>query len=271
MTRRALIILVCLLAGGCTSSVPEPRPLTRGFHSGAGVSAPYEDGRRHLIAGRYGLAIERFGQALGTDRRSLDALNGLAIAYAQVGRFDIAQVYFERALEIDAFSAPTLNNYGRALLEQGRLRDAKPFLDLALLHAARGEGAVVAANVSIMNRVDPPAVVKALRDADRTAASNSHRLVRLAANHYRLETPRGLAARPEQMALAPKTEASVVIAAGAGGPGLALASAVSLEALGLGADNVAGRWFTPSRSAIPLETSTEAHAASLAVASGKPM
>ena len=87
-------------------------------------------------AGRYGLAVERFRQVLAGDRRSLDALNGLAIGYTRLGRFDVAQAYFERALEIDAFSAPTLNNYGRALIEQGRLRDARPFLQLALLPRA---------------------------------------------------------------------------------------------------------------------------------------
>lgn len=227
MTRRALMILACLLAGACTSSLPEPRPLARGFHSGAGVLAPYEDGRRHLVAGRYGLAIERFRQALGADRRSLDALNGLAIAYTQVGRFDLAQAYFERALEIDAFSAPTLNNYGRALIDQGRLRDARPFLDLALVHAARGEGAVVAANVEILKRVEPPPVVTALRDADRTPASNGHQLVRLAASRYRLETPTGVPARKTDV------ESLVVIAGGAASSGLALASAADLDALRL--------------------------------------
>ena len=261
MTRRALMILACLLAGACASSLPEPRPLARGFHSGAGVLAPYEDGRRHLAAGRYGLAIERFGQALGTDRRSLDALNGLAIAYTRLGRFDIAQAYFERALRIDAFNAPTLNNYGRALVEQGRLQDARPFLDLALHHAAKEDLTVVAANVAGMNRVDPPALVVALRDTAPIPASESRRLVRLAANLYRLETPGGGATSPGQPDVAPRStapegllraapapavpefrpqaqtetdvEPPVVIAVGIGGPGIAIASAGELEVLGL--------------------------------------
>jgi len=259
MTRRALMILACLLAGACASSHLEPRPLARGFHPGGGVLAPYEDGRRHLAAGRYGLAIERFGQALGTDRRSVDAMNGLAIAYARLGRFDIAQAYFERALRIDAFHAPTLNNYGRALIDQGRLQDARPFLDLALHHATQEDLAVVAANVAGMNRVDPPALVVALRDAAPTPTSNSRRLVRLAANRYRLETPSGRATWPDQAVVAPhstapdsvlrapaaavpeprrqartKTDAEppVVIAVGIGGPGIALASTGDLEALG---------------------------------------
>jgi hypothetical protein len=61
MAPRALVIVVCLLAGGCSASLPEARPLARGFFPTAGVLAPYEDGKRHLAAGRYGLAVERFG------------------------------------------------------------------------------------------------------------------------------------------------------------------------------------------------------------------
>jgi len=259
MTRRALTILACLLAGACASSHPEPRPLARGFHSGGGVLAPYEDGRRHLAAGRHGLAIERFGQALGTDRRSVDAMNGLAIAYTRLGRFDIAQAYFERALRIDAFHAPTLNNYGRALIEQGRLQDARPFLELALHHVEKDEAAVVVANVAGIKQADPPALVVALRDDARTPTEDGRRLVRLATNRYRLETPGGGAASPAQgqaarrstvtdavLRAAPaiavpdvrqsartEAETSVVLAEGIGGPGIALASAADLEALGL--------------------------------------
>ena len=149
MAPRALVIVVCLLAGGCSASLPEARPLARGFFAGGGVLAPYEDGKAHLAAGRYGLAVERFGQALAADRRSLDALNGLAIGYARLGRFDVAQAYFERALEVDAFDVATLNHYGHALVEEGRLRDAKPFLELALHRAAPADGAVVAANLTV--------------------------------------------------------------------------------------------------------------------------
>ena len=202
MARRALVIVICLLAGACSTSILEPRPLARGFVPQSGVIAPYDDGKRHLAAGRYGLAIERFGQALASDRRSLGALNGLAIAYTRLGRFDVGQGYFERALEVDAFSAPTLNNYGRALIEQGRLRDAEPFLQLALHHAARADLAVVAANVESMRRSRPPALVTALREAASNPASDGPRLIRLAASRYRLETPGEPAALPERAIIA---------------------------------------------------------------------
>jgi Tfp pilus assembly protein PilF len=297
MARCALVIVVCLLAGGCQASFPEARPLARGFLPTAGVLAPYEDGKLHLAAGRYGVAIERFGQALASDRRSLDALNGLAIAYTRLNRFDVAQGYFERALEIDAFSAPTLNNYGRALIEQGRLRDARPFLQLALHHAVQADLTVVAANLGSMGGTQPSALVAGLRDSLTTPPTASRRLIRLAANRYRLETPGELAARPEQAIVArhptaldrplrqqpagalaasqrqartePDAGSSLVLAGGEDGLGIALASAADLEALGPDPDKLATEaQFAVRRAALQARPSAGSRASALA--SGEP-
>jgi tetratricopeptide (TPR) repeat protein len=253
MTSRALVITVCLLAGGCQGSLPEPRAVARGFAPEAGVLAPYDDGKLHLAAGRYGLAIKRFGQALASDRGSLDALNGLAIAYTRLGRFDIARGYFERALGLDPFSASTLNNYGRALIEQGRLRDAGPFLRLAMQHASPAELTSVAANVESVRQTRPPALVTALRATPPKSTSEGRRLIRLAAGRYRLATPEpaapaavghGRAAlnaavrQPAAAVAAPLRSALIAmparVAAGvagrSGGSGLGLASSADLEA-----------------------------------------
>jgi tetratricopeptide (TPR) repeat protein len=290
MARRALLIAICLLAAGCSTGVFEPRPATRGFMPESGVVAPYDDGKRHLAAGRYGVAIERFNQALASDRGSLDALNGLAIAYTRLGRFDVGQAYFERALEIDAFSAATLNNYGRALIEQGRLRDARPFLQLALHHAARADLTVIEANFGSIRSTEPPALVAALRETAPAPASDGRRLIRLAANRYRLETPRAarpprkiVVQRPTALNVRPRrqppvpvlapyrparnelaTGPSVVLAGGADGLGIALASAADLEALGLGRDAE----FAAVRQTLPPRPSTAGHAPTLA--SGEP-
>ena len=292
MARRALLIAICLLAGGCSTGVLEPRPATRGFMPESGVVAPYDDGKRHLAAGRYGIAIERFGQALASDRRSLGALNGLAIAYTRLGRFDVGQAYFERALEIDAFSAATLNNYGRALIEQGRLQDAKPFLQLALHHAAQADLTVIEANFGSIRSTEPPAVVAALRETAPAPASDGRRLIRLAANRYRLETPR--AARPARKivvqhptalnvpprrrppvpVLAPRRAArnepdsgpSVVLAGGEDGLGIALASAADLEALALDRD----KQFAAARETLAPRPSAASRAAAPTFSGGEP-
>ena len=193
--RSALVIVTCLIAAACSATGPDPRPLESGFAVAAGVVDPYEDGKRHLAAGRYKLATERFGQALANDRRSLDALNGLAIAYTRLGRFEIAQTYFERALQIDATSALTLNNYGWSLVEQGRLREAKPFLEQARHRAAQADAPIVAANIESVGQARPPALIAALEKGPPEAVSG-HRLIRLAANRYRLDTNAGLVGPP---------------------------------------------------------------------------
>jgi tetratricopeptide (TPR) repeat protein len=202
--RSALVIVTCLIAAACSAAGPNPRPLERGFATSAGVVDPYEDGKRHLAASRYQVAIERFGQALANDRRSLDAMNGLGIAYSRVGRFEIAQTYFERALQVDPTSALTLNNYGWSLAEQGRLRDAKPFLELALRHAEDPDLPVVAANIESIGRPRPPALVAAL-DRDRRPETHGHRLIRVAANVYRLES---IAGHAEGVGVAGSAQAS---------------------------------------------------------------
>jgi tetratricopeptide (TPR) repeat protein len=155
------------------------------------VVDPYGDGKQHLMAGRYELAIQRFGQALANDRRSLDALNGLAIAHTRLGRFDVAQTYFERALQVDATSAVTLNNYGWALIQQRRLRDARPFLELALQHAAEADVPVVAANIESIGQARPSALIAALEQGSRPEAASGQRLVRVAANVYSLKAIAG--------------------------------------------------------------------------------
>jgi tetratricopeptide (TPR) repeat protein len=200
--RSALVIVTCLIAAACSATGPDLRPRESGFAIGAGVVDPYEDGKRHLADGRYQLATERFGQALANDRRSLHALNGLAVAYTRLGRFDIAETYFERALQIDATSALTLNNYGWSLVEQGRLREAKPFLELALHRAAEADVPVVAANIESMGQARPPALIAALEKGSPPEAASGHRFIRLAANVYRLETNAGLGGPPEPATVA---------------------------------------------------------------------
>jgi tetratricopeptide (TPR) repeat protein len=187
--RGALLTVICLIAAACSATGPGPRAVESGFAIEAGVADPYGDGKQYLAAGRYQLAVERFGQALARDRDSVDALNGLAIAYSRLGRFDVAQTYFERALQIDATNVSTLNNYGWSLSEQGRLREAKPFLELALRHAELADAPIVAGNIEGIRRARPSALVAAL-EGDREPAVHlgPDRLIRVDENAYRLET-----------------------------------------------------------------------------------
>jgi tetratricopeptide (TPR) repeat protein len=195
--RRRLVILICLVASACSATGPGPRPRASGFVTAVGVVDPYGDGKQHLTAGRYELAIQRFGQALANDRRSLDALNGLAIAYMGLGRFEVAQTYFERALQVDATNAVTLNNYGWSLIQQGRLRDAKPFLEVALGYGADADLPVIAANIESLRQARPSALAAALEQGSPSAAASGQRIVRIGANLYSLKAMAGPVGRPE--------------------------------------------------------------------------
>lgn len=186
---RASMIVICLLLGACSAASPTVRPSHTGFGAGAAVLSPLEDGKRDLAAGRHGLAIRRFGEALGRHPSSLEALNGLAVAYAGLGRHDVAQTYFERALAVDAGDVATLNNYGRSLIEQGRFRDAKPLLEQALRRAPEDDVPTIAANILSIRDAAPPALLTAFsRRPERPVARVA--LVRVDASRYRLETPR---------------------------------------------------------------------------------
>src|SRR3546814_7579021 len=83
---------------------------------------------------------------MADDPASVEAVNGLAAAYDQLGRYDLAERYYQRALAMDPTSVQTLNNLGYSLLLQG-----KPELALTFFRdAARiaPDTTVIAANRS---------------------------------------------------------------------------------------------------------------------------
>ena len=56
--RSVRVIVICLIAAACSAAGPGPRPLEKGFATAGGVADPYADGKRHLAAGRYEVAVE---------------------------------------------------------------------------------------------------------------------------------------------------------------------------------------------------------------------
>ena len=91
------------------------------------TSTPYDRGRLHFTAGRFGLAVQQFELAIGQDPDSVEALNGLAASFDQLQRYELAERYYLRALNLDPENAQTLNNLGFSYLMQRRY-------DLALAH-----------------------------------------------------------------------------------------------------------------------------------------
>ncbi|MFZ5467653.1 MAG: LytR C-terminal domain-containing protein [Pseudomonadota bacterium] len=128
-------VLVGALLVGCAGEPvmqTEVRPVYRVQGDAAVMSSGYEAGLAHYSAGRYGLALESFQQALARHPNSIKALNAVAASYDRLGRFDVAMQYYHRALDIDPRSAQTLNNIGYSLLLQGEREKAGRYFDQAL-------------------------------------------------------------------------------------------------------------------------------------------
>ncbi|MFZ4688897.1 MAG: tetratricopeptide repeat protein [Polymorphobacter sp.] len=93
---------------------------------------PYQAGRGLLAAGDAMAAIAAFRQALTATPDSIDAMNGLGVAYDRMGRYDLARAFYDAALAQAPDAATVLNNLGYSLFLQGRPRDAIPFLQRAI-------------------------------------------------------------------------------------------------------------------------------------------
>jgi hypothetical protein len=97
----------------------------------ASAEAALAEGRAHLATGNAAQAISAFRQALGSEGSSVAALNGLGIAYDQLGRHDLARSQFEAALALEPEAADIAYNLGWSLHLAGDHRAAVPWLQRA--------------------------------------------------------------------------------------------------------------------------------------------
>jgi hypothetical protein len=92
----------------------------------------YQDGKDHLRAGRYGLAIVYFEKALAADPSSVSALNAIGTAYDQLHKYALAQSFYKTALTLDPQNADTWNNMAVSLRLAGATDAARKFLEQAM-------------------------------------------------------------------------------------------------------------------------------------------
>lgn len=161
----AAFLLLSLGVAGCAPLLEDARNSVFERQGPDADESDYEQGKRELAAGRFGLAVLHFQAALMETPGSLDALNGLGAAFDQMGRFDLSARAYGRALALEPQDTQTLNNLGYSYFLQGRydlavayLRDASIRAEgdarilgnrrLAELALARAGGPPVAANAS---------------------------------------------------------------------------------------------------------------------------
>src|SRR3546814_742726 len=125
--RRKLSLAVTALGGalllrGCGTALGDARAAVgySGRIAGERSLSRYGEAKSDLAAARYGLEVKRFRRAMADDPASVEAVNGRAAAYDQLGRYDLAERYYQRALAMDPTSVQTLNNLGYSLLLQGK-------------------------------------------------------------------------------------------------------------------------------------------------------
>lgn len=136
-----------------TTVAPRPLLTANGKPVDQLVPASYQEAKDHLLAERYGLAVQVFRRALAENPTSVPAMNGLAIAYGQIGRDDLSLRWFERALAADPSSVETLNNVGYWALERGQFELARRYLLRA--DALSPGQPQVTANLALLNQLDP--------------------------------------------------------------------------------------------------------------------
>ncbi len=148
-----LVLLASLALSGCGAG-PDIR-----VNEEAASKVSLGEGKRLLEAGRAVEAVTAFRRQLRVEGADLQALNGLAIAYSELGRMDLAAEMFSRALALSPDDPATLNNIGFSALRRADERLARHYLEKARRengdHEKIGGNLARLALLEEMNRMDP--------------------------------------------------------------------------------------------------------------------
>lgn len=156
--------------GGCSqlggpspaATYPAVQPTVSLRVAAPSSDASYARGREAQAAGRWRQAADEFKRVLELDPRHLEAINALAVAYAESGELDESLLWFEHALALAPAAAHVHNNYGYALYRLGRLDDAEQALrraqDLDPGHARTRQNMMLVSEARAKLAVESPAM-----------------------------------------------------------------------------------------------------------------
>jgi tetratricopeptide (TPR) repeat protein len=138
---RNIFILTSVVLAACSSNsnivnVRLAQTQKSGFPSDAAAEANFQGshyirGKWHLAAGNIALALDSFRKELRENPNSINARNGLAVAYDRLGRFDLSRRYYEEALALQPDNKIILSNLGYSLVIQGKKQEAETVLAAA--------------------------------------------------------------------------------------------------------------------------------------------
>lgn len=172
---RSIVVCALLVMAGC-SVQPALRPV--GQHASP---VSMLQARQLLDQGRAAEAVAAFRKLLRQGDDDLRGLNGLAIAYSELGRPDLAAEMFSRALAIAPDDPATLNNIGFSALRRADASLARHYLEKA--DRRRGDHEEIEGNLARLallerfERMPPtrPAMTRAaLFSRDERSASVKH-------------------------------------------------------------------------------------------------
>lgn len=151
-----LTIVLPVALAACSHTQTDAVPASVGLSEAHAGDDSYLQGKTALANGEFAGAVEHFRRALRSDPESVSAINGLAVAYDEIGRFDVAQGLYRRALVLEPHSVATLNNLGRSLLRQGSAGTALTYLTAAQESATPAQLPVIDANLAAARAVLAP-------------------------------------------------------------------------------------------------------------------
>ena len=176
-TRHLVAVLLASLALSGCSAGPDIR-----VSGEAASKASFGQGKHLLEAGRAVDAVTAFRRQLRVEGADLQALNGLAIAYSELGRMDLAAEMFSRALALSPDDPATLNNIGFSALRRADERLARHYLEKARRengdHEKIGGNLARLALLEEMNRMGPakPALTPAMMSKEDLRSSEVMRI-----------------------------------------------------------------------------------------------
>src|SRR5262249_3943372 len=102
----------------------------------------------HFAAGKYGIALGQFEEALQAQPDSVRALNAIAATYDQLQNFELADQYYLRAVQLAPSSPDVLNNIGYSHALQGDLAAAASYF--ARAKQLDPENGILDANIQLV-------------------------------------------------------------------------------------------------------------------------
>lgn len=175
------LVAIMLMLPGCMSADNPFRNFkpTPKIDASSGQDA-LAKGRRLLRLGEYTSAKRHFISAINRGAPQAEAFTGIGLSEEGLGHLHIALSFFERALKLAPASVTAHNNLGVVLFRLDRFHEAQQAFQAAYAISS-GKSEIAQHNLRLVN------LTVAEIDANDAGVVQSHRVLRIGENEYRLD------------------------------------------------------------------------------------